>query len=313
MPIPDYQTLMLPLLQRAGKKDIRIPEVEGEIAQEFGLTPEERDQLLPSGRQKVLHNRLHWAKFYLNKAGLVASVGRRFVATDAGRQLLSRKPPRINNELLLEYPSFQEFYRGGGAGGNSEAEGTTHSESAPSAPALAAATTPEEQIEAANLAVQSALKAELLHRILQNSPSFFEQVIVDLLVAMGYGGSHKNAASQLGSSGDGGVDGVINEDRLGLDRVYVQAKRFKDGTVGRPDVQAFVGSLVGLGAAKGVFVTTSKFSQQALDFAKHLTQRIILIDGDRLADLMIEHDVGVRLSRAIQFKRIDEDFFAEEE
>jgi restriction system protein len=161
--------------------------------------------------------------------------------------------------------------------------------------------------------VQSALRAELLERIVQNSPAFFEQLIVDLLIAMGYGGSHKNAAAQLGRSGDGGVDGVINEDRLGLDRVYVQAKRYADTTVGRPAVQAFVGSLVGHhGATKGVFVTTLTFSSQARDYVKHLAQRVILIDGDRLTDLMIEYGVGVRVSRRIEFKRLDEDFFAEE-
>jgi restriction system protein len=174
--------------------------------------------------------------------------------------------------------------------------------------------TPEEQIEAAYQALHSALRADLLERIAQNTPSFFEQVIVDLLVAMGYGGSHKNAATQLGRSGDGGVDGVINEDRLGLDRVYVQAKRFgKGNTVGRPEVQAFVGSLVGLGATKGVFVTTSTFSPQARDFVQHLAQRVILIDGQSLADLMIEHGVGVRTNRAIEFKRLDEDFFSEDD
>ncbi|HTO42018.1 MAG TPA: restriction endonuclease, partial [Rhizomicrobium sp.] len=160
--------------------------------------------------------------------------------------------------------------------------------------------------------VQSALRAELLERIIQNCPAFFEQLIVDLLIAMGYGGSHINAATQLGRSGDGGVDGVINEDRLGLDRVYVQAKRYADASVGRPDVQAFVGSLVGHGASKGVFVTTSTFSSQARDYVKHLTQRVILIDGERLTDLMIEHGVGVRVSRKIEFKRLDEDFFVEE-
>lgn len=174
--------------------------------------------------------------------------------------------------------------------------------------------TPEEQIETAHAALQTALRGDLLARILQNSPGFFEQVIVDLLVAMGYGGSHRNAAAQLGRSGDGGVDGVINEDRLGLDRVYVQAKRYAPGnTVGRPEVQAFVGSLVGMGATKGVFVTTSTFSNGAAEYARHLTQRIILIDGQRLADLMIEHNVGVRVSRVVEFKRVDEDFFSEED
>ncbi|WP_249403221.1 restriction endonuclease [Sphingomonas sp. CFBP 8765] len=160
--------------------------------------------------------------------------------------------------------------------------------------------------------MQSALRAELLELIVQNTPAFLEQLIVDLLIAMGYGGSHKNAATQLARSSDGGVDGVINEDRLGLDRVYVQAKGYGDATVGRPDVQAFVGSLVGHGATKGVFVTTSTFSSQARNYVEHLAQRVILIDGNRLTGLMIEYGVGVRVSRRIEFKRIDEDFFAED-
>lgn len=153
----------------------------------------------------------------------------------------------------------------------------------------------------------------LLERILQNSPNFFERIIVELLVAMGYGGSCRNASKQLGKSGDGGVDGVINEDELGLDQVYVQAKRYARGvTVGRPDVQAFTGSLVGLGAMKGVFVTTSTFSAQAIEFASRIPQRVILIDGQRLTELMIAHSVGLRSSRVLEFKRLDEDFFAEE-
>jgi restriction system protein len=220
---------------------------------------------------------------------------------------LQKNPTRIDVETLLEYPPFREFYRGNTA----NAEGPADSEAA-SPPVRDR--TPEEQIEAAHAALHSALREELLLRILQNSPTFFEQVIVELLVAMGYGGTVLNAATQLGRSGDGGVDGVINEDRLGLDRVYVQAKRYAQGnSVGRPDVQAFVGSLVGLGATKGVFVTTSSFSSAASDFVRHLGQRIILIDGRRLSDLMIEHNVGVRLSRAVEFKRLDEDFFAEDD
>jgi restriction system protein len=255
MTIPDYQTLMLPLLRTAENKDIRVPEIEAEIADRFGLDQKERDQLLPSGRQRILSNRLHWAKFYMTKAGLITSApANRFIATDAGRQLLSKNPSKIDNALLLQYPSFQAFYSGSNS--DSEKSAPKNESELASTPALAATSTPEEQIEAAHLAVQSALRADLLQRILQNSPSFFEQVIVDLLVGMGYGGTHQNAALQLGKSGDGGVDGVINEDRLGLDRVYVQAKRYKDGSVGRPDVQGFVGSLVGLGATKGVFVTT---------------------------------------------------------
>lgn len=299
---------MLPVLRLAAEGEKRVADVADRVADEFNLTPEEREELLPSGRQRLLHNRIHWAKFYMSKAGLISSPARgRFIATEAGRALLATNPSRIDVGTLMRQPSFREFYRP-----DNQADSASAIQSDP-APMEADRATPEEVIEAAFRSVQTALRAELLERIVQNSPAFFEQLIVDLLVAMGYGGSHKNAAAQLGRSGDGGVDGVVNEDRLGLDRVYVQAKRYAEGnTIGRPDVQAFVGSLVGLGATKGVFVTTSTFSPQARDFVKHLAQRVILIDGQRLADLMIEHGVGVRVSRAIEFKRLDEDFFAEE-
>ncbi|MCC7274670.1 MAG: restriction endonuclease [Alphaproteobacteria bacterium] len=309
MPIPDYQSLMLPVLKLAANAERRVPELDAELAAQFGLTEEEKTRRLPSGKQTILHNRVHWAKFYMTKAGLIAAPTRgRFIATDLGRDLLARDPPRIDVDLLLSYPSFKEFYRGNPV----EEGGAAESPIVAAVPTQVA--TPEEQIEAAHQSLQSALRADLLQRILQNTPAFFEQVIVDLLVAMGYGGTHRSAAEQLGRSGDGGVDGVINEDRLGLDRVYVQAKRYAPATsVGRPDVQAFVGSLVGFGATKGVFVTTSTFSKQAIEYAQRLPQRVILIDGLRLGDLMIEHDVGVRLSRTVQFKRLDEDFFAEEE
>ena len=311
MTIPDYQTLMLPVLELAAQGETRVPDIEEQLANEFGLTPDERNQLLPSGRQRVLHNRVHWAKFYMGKAGLITSPRRgRFVATEAGRSLLASNPKRIDVERLLEFPSFKEFYRG-------EQTNSIDLEVTPNGIAPASSppsTTPVEQIELAYAAMQSALRTDVLQRILANSPTFFEGVIVDLLLAMGYGGSRRSAAAQLGRTGDGGVDGVISEDRLGLDRVYVQAKRYAEGsTVGRPDVQAFVGSLVGLGATKGVFVTTSTFSTQAIEFVKHLSQRVILIDGQRLADLMIEHNVGVRVSRSIDFKRVDEDFFSEDD
>ncbi|PTW61375.1 restriction system protein [Breoghania corrubedonensis] len=308
MPIPDYQTLMLPVLRQAAEGERRVPEVAERIADELGLTMEEREELLPSGRQRILHNRIHWAKFYLGKAGLVASPARgRFIATDEGRALLASSPERIDVDLLMQFASFREFYKSSN-NGTPTGEATAHAASPRDS-----SSTPEEQIEAAHKALDAALRGDLIERILQNGPSFFEQLIVDLLVAMGYGGSHRNAAEQLGRTGDGGVDGVINEDRLGLDRVYVQAKRYAGHvTVGRPDVQAFVGSLVGLGATKGVFVTTSTFSAGAQQFVQHLAQRVVLIDGARLASLMIEHGVGVRTHRIIEFKRLDEDFFSEE-
>ncbi|MFZ1989902.1 MAG: restriction endonuclease [Alphaproteobacteria bacterium] len=317
MPIPDYQALMLPVLRAAARGETRVPEVADTLADELGLSQEERDQLLPSGRQRLLHNRIHWAKFYMHKAGLIDQPRRgQFVASNSGRALLEQHPLKIDVNTLLTYPAFKEFYENGSAGGSTAGgaggvmDGAMITRRAQSE---ATDSTPEERIEAAYSTLHLALRAELLERILQNSPSFFEQVIVNLLVAMGYGGSHANAAMQLGRTGDGGVDGVINEDRLGLDRVYIQAKRYETTSVGRPDVQAFLGSLVGLGATKGVFVTTSTFSQQAIEFAKHLPQRVILIDGQRLTELMIEHNVGVRKNRSVELKRVDEDFFSEEE
>lgn len=307
MPIPDYQTLMLPVLRLAAEGETRVADVAERITDAFGLTAEERDELLPSGRQRVLHNRIHWAKSYMSKAGLIASPARgRFVATQKGKALLATEPERIDVAVLMREPEFRAFYRNEGSG---EENGTT----AKVNDAAPLTTTPEEQIDAAHATLMAALRDELLQRILANSPAFFEQVIVELLVAMGYGGSHKDAAAQLGRTGDGGVDGIVNEDRLGLDRIYVQAKRYAPANpVGRPDVNGFVGSLVGLGATKGVFVTTSTFSQPARDYVRHLAQRVILIDGRELADLMIEHGVGVREYRKVEFKRLDEDFFGEE-
>lgn len=304
MTIPDYETLMLPVLEIARNGETSVPEAEAEIAARFGLTEEEREQMLPSGRQRLLHNRIHWAKFYLTKAGLLESPRRgRFVISEAGKKVLEVPPARLNTKFLLTLPAFRDFYRKADTGEMAAAK----PDGAPST------ATPEEVIEGAFSTFQQALQTELLERILQNSPSFFERVIVELLVAMGYGGSHGNASQRLGRSGDGGVDGVINEDVLGLDQVYVQAKRYAPGiTVGRPEIQAFTGSLVGFGASKGVFVTTSSFSAQALEFVDRIPQRVILIDGKRLTQLMIEHGVGVRVSRIIEFKRLDEDFFTEE-
>jgi len=298
---------MLPVLEVASKGETSVPLAEADIAARFGLSNEEREQMLPSGKQRVLHNRIHWAKFYLTKAGLLESPKARALRDNGRRSAGGRQTTgHSRHETSAEHPNiptFRDFYRVG-----EDAEAIA---SAAEAEPLSA--TPEEVVEAAYKAVHAALRADLLDRILQNSPSFFEEVIVELLVAMGYGGSRRNAAEQLGKSGDGGVDGVINEDVLGLDRVYVQAKRYAAGSpVGRPEVQAFTGSLVGLGASKGVFVTTSTFSSQAVEFASRIPQRVILIDGKRLTELMVEHGVGVRSSRVLEFKRLDEDFFSEE-
>jgi restriction system protein len=311
MTIPDYQSLMLPVLRLAADGETRVPDAAEKLADQLGLSVAERGELLPSGRQRILHNRIHWAKFYMTRAGLIDSPARgRFKASEAGRALLAIHPAVINVDTLKTYPAFAEFYSS-----STSKIGSADTASAGAGDTIDVTTsaTPEEQIDAAQAVLHQALKADLLQRILAQSPAFFERAIVDLLVGMGYGGSHENAARRLGKSGDGGIDGVIDEDRLGLDRIYVQAKRYASHvSVGRPEVQGFLGSLVGVGAAKGVFVTTSSFSAPAIDFVRHLPQRIVLIDGNRLADLMIEHGVGVRIARTVEVKRLDEDFFVEE-
>lgn len=307
MTIPDYQALMLPVLRMAATGETGVPETAKAIADDLRLTMEEREQLQPSGHQRLLNNRIHWAKTYLIKAGLLEAPARgRFIASEAGKALLATNPATVDLQTLKRYPAFLAFY--------SADRSVTSPSGAPEAEAAANATaTPEEQIDAAHAVLHAALKADLLQRILAQTPTFFEGVIVDLLVAMGYGGTHENAARRLGRTGDGGIDGVIDEDRLGLDRIYVQAKRYDPkSSVGRPEIQGFVGSLVGNAANKGVFVTTSTFSAPAIDYARHLPQRVILIDGEKLADLMIEHGVGVRVARTVEVKRVDEDFFLDE-
>lgn len=308
MTIPDYQTLMLPVLAIAAEGETRVPLLANRLANSLGLSEEEREERLPSGSQRLLHNRIHWAKFYMTKAGLIESPKRgTFLATPAGKALLAKSPDRVDVETLKQYDGFSEFYK------SSSKEGMVEEAAVPTE-VFAIAATPEEQIDSAGLVLHAALKAELVDRILAQSPTFFEHVIINLLVGMGYGGTHEDAALRLGKSGDGGIDGVIDEDRLGLDRIYVQAKRYASHvSVGRPEVQGFVGSLVGLGASKGVFVTTSSFSKQAVEYARALQQRVILIDGSRLSDLMVEFGVGVRLSRIVKVMRLDEDFFADED
>ncbi len=229
MAIPDYQTLMLPLLKRAALGEVRVLDAEKKVGEEFGLTPEERAQLLPSGKQRVLHNRAHWAKFYMMKAGLVTFPHRgTFVATDAGQELLAHNPTHINLDLLKEYPSFEEFYRAVTPPIPNKSRTRRCQRCLPRRHA-----TPEDQLETAFRTINSALRTHLCSVFRKTLRSSLK-MIVDLLVKMGYGGSRPDAAAQLGGSGDGGVDGVINEDRLGLDQIYVQAKRYTETVVGRP-------------------------------------------------------------------------------
>jgi restriction system protein len=231
MAIPDYQTLMLPVLTLAAHGETRVPAVAAKIADQLGLTEAERDEMLPSGTQRLIHNRIHWAKFYLTRAGLIDSPKRGvFVASPEGKALLSTNPPKIGVDLLRTYPAFVSFE-------NATATTAAKAEAPAAAAPASSSATPEEQIDAANAVLASALRTDLLTRTLEQSPAFFERVIVDLLVAMGYGGSHENAAKRIGKSGDGGIDGVVDEDRLGLDRIYVQAKRYAPHvSVGRPEI-----------------------------------------------------------------------------
>ena len=315
MAIPDYQTLMLPVLRLSAERPSQVREITEQISHHFGLSAEERRHELPSGKGvTVIHSRVGWAKTYLKQAGLIAQPRRGVVeATESGRALLATGITAISNTILERYPGFLAFKeRSRPEADPADGTSATAIPAAPApaiaAPALAAA--PEELIDSAAAEHHAELRGDLLTRLRQSDPAFFERVVVDVMLAMGYGGTHRDAGQRLGRSGDGGVDGVISEDRLGLDRIYLQAKRLAaENTVGRPMVQAFVGALHGQSAHKGVFIATSSFSRDALDYVRGLgNMRVILIDGAMLAALMIDHDVGVRIQRTVTLKRLDLDY-----
>lgn len=298
------------VLQLAAEGEIRVIECVGKIASQFGLTEADIDELLPSGKQTRLKNRIYWAKSYLAQAGLIESTKRGFFrATAAGRKTLESGVTKIDKTYLEQFPSYLEFKARSGQNADDE------SSAAISTAAVQASKTPEERIDAAALEIDGELRTQLLQRIALATPSFFEGLIVDLLIAMGYGGSRAEAGRRIGGSGDGGVDGVIDQDALGLDMVYLQAKRYKaDSTIGEGQIREFSGALLGKRASKGVFVTTSSFSDAARKFAEAMRQqRLVLIDGDELTRLMIKHDVGVRTERRVELKKIDLDYFEEEE
>jgi len=310
MAIPDYQTLMLPVLQIAADgQEHRIGDVIKELAHKFELTNDEQKQLLPSGKQTAFANRVAWAKSYLLQARLVQATKRaHFKITDRGKKVLAEGPPRIDIEFLSQFPEFVEFRERGRL---PDSSGTAKSVTG-SALALPAET-PDELLRTTVLQIETALRKELLDRILAAPPAFFERLIVALLLAMGYGSSREEAGTIVGRSGDGGIDGVIDQDALGLDRVYVQAKRYaRENAVSEPEIRAFSGSLGAAKANKGVFVTTSYFTQPAQSFAERHPFKIVLIDGERLATLMIRHNVGVRIDETLYLKRMDEDFFVDE-
>jgi restriction system protein len=303
MAIPDYQTIMLPLLKFSGDgQEHRFRDAVEALADHFHLMDEERRELLPSSQQPLFNNRVGWARMYLVKAGLLTSTRRGyFQIAERGKEVLSQKPQRIDKNFLMQFPEFIKAVEAA-----KEKAKTTRKPDRPSEE-----TTPEESLEAAFQELQKGLAADLLQNIKDCSPVFFERLVVDLLVKIGYGGSRKEAGQAIGRSGDEGIDGIIKEDKLGLDIIYIQAKRW-EATVGRPEIQKFAGALQGQRARKGIFITTSNFSKEALDYVKYLDTKIILIDGERMAELMIDHNVGVSPLASYEIKKIDTDYFLEE-
>jgi len=287
---------MLPVLEEAASGEVRIGATVERLADRFALTPEQRAELLPSKRQTTFANRVHWAKSYLGKAGLVRLTRRaHFEITEAGKGVLANPPLRIDIKFLRQFPEFIQFRE-------STAEDAGEAE--------ASDLTPDEQMRRARDRIESDLAQDILSKILAAPPEFFEKVVVKLLTSMGYGGSVSDAGRTLGRTGDGGVDGVIDEDALGLDRIYVQAKRYKDGNpVGSGAIRDFFGALDQFKANKGLFVTTSKFSPSAVSTAEGLSKRIVLIDGNMLGRLMIRYEVGCRIEEQLFIKSLDEEFF----
>jgi restriction system protein len=302
MAIPDYQTCMLPILRYLSDgAEHTLRDAEESLAMHFKLTPAERAELLPSGQQGIFKNRIGWARTYLKKAALLESPKRAvFKITERGLQTLASNPTKIDVKFLERFPEFIEFRE------------ASKSESEDSVPVVLpqTITTPEESIELAYQGLREQLAAELLSRILGCSPTFFEQLVVELLVKMGYGGSRRDAGERIGQTGDGGIDGIIKEDRLGLDTIFIQAKRWQ-GSVGRPEIQKFVGALQGQRAKKGVFITTSTYTSEAADYATRIDTKVVLIDGKQLAGLMIDFEVGVAPAATYVVKRIDSDYFEE--
>jgi len=299
MAVPDYQSIMLPLLEYASDgEDHTVREAIAALADDpFELSDEELAELLPSGLQAVFHNRVSWSNTYLKKAGLLEAPRRGyFRITERGFGVLEQSPPRINRQFLNQFDEFVEFQSRNKVSDDKNQEDE--------------ASTPQESIDASYNRIRQEVEAELLESIMDCTPAFFERLVVDLLVKMGYGGSRLDAGQTIGKSGDGGIDGIINEDKLGLDVVYIQAKRW-EGTVGRPEIQKFAGALQGRRTKKGVFITTSGFSREAEEYVSMIDSRVVLIDGQKLAEFMFDHDLGVSTIISYDLTRIDSDYFEE--
>lgn len=304
--IPDYQSLMLPLLKLVSdRQEHKYRDLIEKLAAEFQVSDEERKELLASGNQAVFDNRVGWAKTYLKKAGLLDSPKRAtFVITQIGIETLKKNPDRVDAKYLRQFPAFLEFQNASRSDNETEEETKTVETNEQ---------TPEENLDKAYQRIRKSLASELLNRVVELSPTFFERLVVELLVKMGYGGSIKDAGKAIGKSGDEGIDGTIKEDKLGLDIIYIQAKRWRPGSVvGRPELHKFVGALAGQGAKKGIFITTSNFTREALEYTPKNETKIVLIDGEQLAQLMIDYNLGCTTQQIYELKKIDSDYFGEE-
>lgn len=308
MSIPTYQEFMLPVLKTAKDGEISIGTIVKKLSDDFELNDEQRAELLPSGKQTVVANRIHWARTYLVQAGLLEPTKRAHIkASERGLRLLRENPQSIDKKMLEEFPEFQAFLN------RKKSDDDNNSPDAPTTNITVQSTeTPDEIMRAAHKDVEDALRSELLDKLRSSSPAFFEGIVVNLLVAMGYGGSLTDAGKAIGRSGDGGIDGVIDQDALGLDRVYIQAKRYDEGNnVGAGAIRDFFGSLDRYKATKGVFVTTSRFTQDAVQTVEMLSKHIVLIDNVTLTKLMVRYNVGCRVEDTLVIRRIDEDFFSD--
>lgn len=301
MSIPTYEDLILPLLKfSSDNKEHSSRDPTDFLAKEFSLTEEEKNALLPNGKTTVFYNRAGWALTYLKQAGLAKSTRRGyFKITERGIKVIEQNPQRIDLEFLRQFPEFLEFESRSKEKVKSESQLTKVDDQ-----------TPEEKIEVGFSMIFEKLVIELLQNVKNSSPTFFEHLVVELLVAMGYGGSIKEAGKAIGKTGDEGIDGIIKEDILGLDAIYIQAKKW-DGAVGRPDIQKFAGALQGQRAKKGIFITTGKFSNDAVEYSKNIDTKIVLIDGNQLAEYMIDHNIGVTDIKNYVLKSINYDYFEE--
>lgn len=304
MPIPDYQTIMLPFLNLlSDQKEHKHSEIITQLESYFDLTQEEREALFSNGRQGIFYNRVGWARTYLKKAGLLESPKRGIqIITKRGLDILKQKPVKIDTILLKQFPEFIDFFNDSSNQEEKLLSGMSGNNNT---------YTPEEEIEKAYDTIRKTLAQDLIQKIKSCSPEFFEKLVVELLVKMGYGGSLKDAGSTTRYTKDEGIDGIIKEDKLGLDMIYIQAKRW-EGNVGRPEIQKFVGALSGQGAKKGIFITTSDFSKDALEYQSKNDIKIVLINGQQLSYYMIDYNLGVSTVSSIEIKRLDSDYFGEE-